>query len=169
MKPCAGADDHISTPELTNGPVEKGGLHSSRSNEPPGAQNEFGARLPVILHILLIQADHHLALAVSDARHLNREAIESNAKLFASAKVVHNFRTMDNVLARKARNIRARAANILAIDDCDTLAFASKRPRSDGRARAATENHQIKFFRLRLLKNMGGWRGLGALHATFPF
>ena len=126
-------------------------------------------RLPVILHIHLVQADDHLALAVSDARHLNREAIVSNAKLFASAKVVHNFRTMDNVLARKARNIRARAANILAIDDCDALAFASKRLRSNGRARAATENHQIKFFRLRLLKNMGGWRGLGALHATFPF
>src|SRR5437879_9234883 len=76
---------------------------------------------------------------------------------------------MDNVLARKARNIRARAANILAINDYNALAFASKRPRSDGRARAATENHQIKFFRLRLLKNMAGWRGLGALHATFPF
>src|SRR5437870_1415317 len=165
--PCAGADDHISTAELTSAPVEEGGLHGSRSNEPPGAQNELGARLPVILHIHLLQADDHLALAVSDARHLNRETNESNAKPFASAKVVHNFRTMDNVLARKARNIRARAANILAIDDCDALAFASKRPRSDGRARAATENHQIKFFRLRLL-NVGGWRGHGALHATFP-
>jgi hypothetical protein len=76
---------------------------------------------------------------------------------------------MDDVLARKARNIRARAADILAIDDCDTLAFAGKRLRSDGRTRAATENHQIKFFRLRLLKTMGGWRGLGILHATFPF
>src|SRR6267154_2426164 len=127
------------------------------------------ARVPVIFHIHVVQTDDHLALAVSDARHLNREAIVSNAKLFASAKVAHNFRAMDNVLARKARNVRARAANILAIDDCDALAFASKGPRSDGRARAATENHQIKFFGLRLLKNLGGWRGLGALHATFPF
>src|ERR1700758_99087 len=76
---------------------------------------------------------------------------------------------MKNVLTGKASNIRARAANILAIDDCDALAFASKRPRSDGRARAATENHQIKFFRLRLLKIMDGWRDLGAVHATFPF
>src|SRR5260370_3240327 len=135
--PCAGADDHISTAELTSAPVGEGGLHSSRSNEPPGAQNELGARLPVILHIHLVQADDHLALAVSHAGHLNREAIVSNAKLFASAKVVHNFRTMDNVLARKTRHIRARPANILAIYDCDALAFACKRPRSDGRARAA--------------------------------
>src|SRR4029077_2527312 len=154
--PCAGADDHISTAELTSAPVGKGGLHSFRSNEPPGAQNELGARLPVILHIHLVQADDHLALAVSDARHLNRKAIVSNAKLFASEKVVHNFRAMDNILARKARNIGARAANILAIDDCDALAFASKRPRSDSRARAATENHQVELFRLHLLKYLGG-------------
>src|ERR1700724_4338630 len=122
--PGAGADDHISTAELTSAPVGEGGLHRSRSNEPPGAQNELGTRRPVILHIHLVQADDHLALAVSDARHLNREAMVSNAKLIASAKVVHNFRTMDNVLARKARNIRARAANILAIDVSDTLDFA---------------------------------------------
>src|SRR5438552_11313329 len=83
--PCAGAHDHIITAELTSAPVGEGGLHSSRSNKPPGAQNELGARLPVILHIHLVQADDHLALAVSDARHHNREAIVSNAKLFASA------------------------------------------------------------------------------------
>ena len=46
--------------------------------------------------------------------------------LWRNAKVVHNLRTMDNVLARKARIIKARAANILAIDDCDALAFAGK-------------------------------------------
>src|SRR5882757_162008 len=107
-----GTDDHISTAELTRATVEEGGLHSSRSNEPSGAQHEFGTGLPVILQIHLVQTDNHLALAVSDARHLDREAIVSNAKLFASTKVVHNFHTMDNVLARKARNIRARAANI---------------------------------------------------------
>jgi hypothetical protein len=63
---------------------------------------------------------------------------------------------MDNVLAGKARNIRARAANILAINDCYALAFAGKRPRGECRPRAATENHQIKFFEL-------------CLHADFPF
>ena len=43
-----------------------------------------------------------------------------------------------------------------ALDDCDLLSFASKSPRSDGRARATPENHQIKFFRLRLLKYLSG-------------
>src|ERR1700693_3475266 len=105
--PCTGADDHISTAELTSAPVGEGSLHSSRSNEPPGAQNELGARLPVIFHIHLVEADDHLALAVSDARHLNREAIVSNAKLLASAKVRCDFRAVDDVLARQARDVRA--------------------------------------------------------------
>src|SRR6266436_616694 len=126
----ARTNDHVRAPQLTCGRIGQGDFHCSRSQEPARSQYELGAHLSVILHIHLVQADDHLALAVSDARHLNGEAIVSNAKLFASAKVVHNFRTMDNVLARKARNIRARAANILAIDDGDALAFASKRPRS---------------------------------------
>jgi len=132
MRPCAGADDHVSATEMTSAPVRKGSLHSSRSNEPPGAQNELRCRFPVILHIHLVQADDHLAFAVSDARHVDSETVVRDAEFLASAKVVHNFRTMDNVLAGKARNIRAGAANIFAIDDCDALTFAGKRPRSDG-------------------------------------
>jgi hypothetical protein len=69
---------------------------------------------------------------------------------------------MDNVLARKARNIRARAANILAIDDYDALPSPANVHAAMGRTSTAAENHEIKFFRLQLLKNMGGWRGLGA-------
>ncbi len=63
---------------------------------------------------------------------------------------------MDDVLARQARDVGARPADVFAVDYRDALSFASKRPRSDGRAGAATENHEIKFFRLRV-------------HADFPF
>src|SRR5580704_906300 len=152
----ARTNDHIRAPQSTCGPIGQGDFHCSRSQEPSRSQYELGSRVPVIFHIHVVQAPHHPALALAHARHVDREAVECDAEFLASAKVVHNFRTMDNVLARKARNIRARAANILAIDDCDALAFASKRPRSDGRARATTENHQIKFFRLRLLKYLSG-------------
>src|ERR1700728_3663790 len=40
----------------------------------------------------------------------------------------------------------------LRSDDRDVLSFASKSPRSDGRARTTSENHQIIFFRLGLLE-----------------
>src|SRR5579863_2075524 len=171
---CASARPGIASnaarvPELTSGPVGESGLHSSRSDETAGGQNELGAGLAVIFHIHLVQATDHLAFAFPDAGHVDREAVVRDAKFLASANVVHNFRAVDNVLAGKARNIGARAANILAIDDCDALAFAGKGPRGDGRTRAATENHEIKIFRLRVLAGLGGLGGFGAVHADFPF
>src|SRR5258708_549913 len=63
------------------------------------------------------------------------------------------------------RSLRALQSLMAA----STVLLTRKRPGIDRRARAATENHQIRCYRLRLLKNMGGWRGLGALHADFPF
>src|SRR5262249_5177257 len=167
--PCTGTDDHVRAAHLTSAPVGESGLHGSRCNEPCDAQNELRARFPVIFHIHFVQADDHLALAVADARHFNREAVVFNTKILASTKVVHHFCTMDNVLARKARDIGARAAYVFAIDNCNALSFCRKRPGRDRRTRATTENHQIKFFRLRLLETMDGGRGLATLHAIFPF
>lgn len=103
----ARTDDHIRALELTCGPVGHVDFHCSRSDEAPGTQNEFGAGLPVISHIHLVEADDHLALAVSDSRHIDREAIVSDAKFLAASKVVRNFRAVDDVLARQARDIRA--------------------------------------------------------------
>lgn len=136
----AGTNDQIGAPQLTCGPIGQGDFHCSRSQEPARSQYELGSRVPVIFHIHVVQATHHSALALAHTRHVDRKAVESNTKLFASAKVRCDFRAMDDVLARKARNIRARAANIFAIDDCDPLPFAGKRPGSKGRAGAAPEN-----------------------------
>ena len=57
---------------------------------------------------MLVEADYHLAFAVADARHVNREAVESDAKLFASANVGRDLRTVDNVLARQAGDVQGR-------------------------------------------------------------
>src|SRR5213596_123472 len=47
------------------------------------------------------------------------------------------------------------------------LGHTQSPPRRDGRARAPPENHQIRFFRLRLLNYLSGCDAFGALHATF--
>jgi hypothetical protein len=60
----------------------------------------------VIFHVHFIQAGHHFALAITDARHINRDALVMDAKLFASAKIRHDLRAVDDVFARQARNIR---------------------------------------------------------------
>lgn len=60
------------------------------------------------------------------ARHFNRKAVVNDAKLLSSAKVVGDFGTVDNVLARQTRDIGARASDVVPIDNCDALSFASK-------------------------------------------
>jgi hypothetical protein len=72
-------------------------------------------------------------------------------------------------LLKRVANIRARAANILAIDDCDELAFAGKGSSRKCRSRAAGQDYDVKFFRLRLLKYLNGRGAFGPLQATFPF
>src|SRR5262245_30648731 len=128
---CTGTDDYIRTPQLAGGSVGESNFERSRSDESAGSQNELRSRFPVILQIHLVHAGHHRALVVSDARHINREPVVSYAKFLTSAKVRCDLRTVDDVLARQARDVRARSADIFALDDCDALSLSSKRPRSD--------------------------------------
>src|SRR5262249_58339861 len=113
--------------------------------------NQYRSRVSVVFKVHVVQTGHHLAFALADARHVNREAVVSDAKLFAPANVGRHLRTMDDVLARQASDVRAGSTNIFAIDYCDPFSFSSKRPRSNGRTRAATKNDQIEFFRLHIL------------------
>src|SRR5262249_61400863 len=131
-------------------PIGRSGFRLPRRDEPSGSQNQLRSCFPVLFQIHLVHAGPQRALAVTDTRHINREAVASDAKFLTSAKVRCDLRTVDDVLAWQARDVRARSANVFALDDCDTLSLPSKGPRSDGRSRAATENHQIESFRLRL-------------------
>src|SRR6266849_6288541 len=167
--PRPGTDDHVRATQVAAGPVGESDLRRARSDEPSGAHNELRSRVPVIVQIHLVQARHHRALAVTDARHRNREAVVSDAELVTAAKVRGDLRTVDDVFAGQARDVRTRSTNVFALDDCDALSVSSKRPRSDSRPRAAPEHHQVKCFRLCLRNSLGGWRVLQALHATCPF
>src|SRR5438105_1876345 len=93
--PRTGTDDYVGAAELTAGPVGESDLQCSRSYEPSGSQDELPSRVPVILQIHLVHARYHLALAVTDTGHINREAIASDAELLASAKVRCDLRTVD--------------------------------------------------------------------------
>src|SRR5215468_3277373 len=142
-------DDHVGAAQRTLGPVGESDLHGSRSDESTGSpQNQYGSRVSVVFKVHFIETGYHLAFALADARHVNREPVVSDAKLFASANVGGDLRTVDDVFARQASDVRAGSANIFAIDYCDPFSFSSKRPRSNGRTRAATKNDQIEFFRL---------------------
>src|SRR5215813_8143686 len=165
--PRTGTHDHICTTQVTRGAVRECDLQRSRAYELSCSQNKLCSSFAVVLQIHLVQAPHHLALALTHARHVNGEAVMSNAEFFASAEVGGDLRTVDDVLAWQASDVRARSANVLAVDDGDTLSFSRKGPRGEGRPCAATENHEIKLFQLRLFGTLRSRRTFRALHATF--
>src|SRR5439155_2976113 len=90
-------------------------------------------------------------------------------ELVTAAKVRGDLRTVDDVFAGQARDVRTRSTKVLALDDGDALSVSRKRPGSNGRPRAPTEHHQVTCFRLRLRHSLGGWSVLQALHTTCPF
>src|SRR5215475_4732488 len=146
-----GTDDHVRAAQQTLGPVGERDLHGSRSDEPTGpSQNQYRTRVSVVFQIHLVEAGYHFAFALADARHVDCEAVERDAKLFASANVGRDLRAVDDVLARQTGDVRAGSANVFAIDYCDPFSFPSKRPRSNCRTRATTENDQIKLFGLHI-------------------
>src|SRR5260370_6593656 len=143
---CAGVDDHIGSLELPGCSVRERGLQCSRADEAPGAEDEFSAGLLVVAEIHVIPIRYHFAFAFANSAHINAEVSLGDAELFASAKVRGHLRAVNDILARQTRDVWARTANVSALDHCDALSFAGKRPCCDRRSRAATENHQIKIF-----------------------
>ena len=95
---------------------------------------------------------------------MDRETVVSDPEFPATAKVRRDLCTVNNVLAWKAGDVRARSADVLAIDDCHPLSFCSKGPGGDSRTGPATKNHQIEFFWLHVVKYLGGRNIESALH-----
>src|SRR5215471_4363790 len=128
------ADDHVGAAQQTLGSIGESNFYSSRRDEPTGpSQNQYRSGVSVAFKVHVVETGHHLALALADIRHLDCEVVVSDAKLCASANVGCDLRAVDDVLARETRDVRARSANIFAVDYNDVFSFASKRPRSNGR------------------------------------
>jgi hypothetical protein len=80
--------------------------------------------------------------------HLNSETIARNSEFLASVKVGCDLRTVDDVFARQASDVRARSANVFTIDHRDTLSLS----RSDCGASTATQDYEIEVLCLFLIQ-----------------
>src|SRR5215510_13318273 len=129
---CPCVDDHIGASELTRCAVRKCGLQSLGANEASGAEDEFRAARLVVVEIYVIPARYHLAFAFAHSPHVDGEISFGDAELFTSAKVRSNLRTVNDVLAGQTGDVRARPADVLALDHRDTLSLLGKSPRSNG-------------------------------------
>src|SRR6476646_3645753 len=146
-----GTDDHIGSAELTLGSIAQCGLHRPVTDEASVATNEFRSSLFVLVEIEFVQARYHRPFAAAHRRHIDFEIIPNDAELFTSANVGCNLRTVNNVLARQTGDVRARSANIFAVDHCDTLSLPGKGPCRDGRSSATAQDYQVVFFNLIVL------------------
>jgi hypothetical protein len=149
--------------------IRKRHFQSPRTNEASDAEDQLRAAALEILQVHLVQAPHHSAFARQHRWHVNRRTRLGDSAAFRSAKVRRDLRAVDGVLARNARDVRARSADEFSLDDGGTLSVAGKRPRSERRSRPVPEDDQIVLFRLRLLKYLSGSGVFGVLHADFPF
>src|SRR5215470_18522596 len=129
---CPGVDDHMGSSELTRGSVRQCGLQSLGANEASGAEDEFRAARLVVVEIHVIPARYHRAFAFAHSAHVDGKVSFGDTELFTSAKVRSNLRTVQDVLAGQTGDVRARPADVLALDHRDTLPLLGKSPRRDG-------------------------------------
>jgi hypothetical protein len=85
-------------------------------------------------------ADHR-AFARANAFHLHACVRRIDAVLLAVVRDIRDLRAADDVLAREARDVRARAADQPALDHHDRLALLRQRPREVLARLTATEDH----------------------------
>ncbi len=69
------------------------------------------------------QAVDHLALALAHRRHVDPDILLADAEFLAAKKVGRDLGAVDDVLARQAGDVRARAADVFALDDRGTRPF----------------------------------------------
>ena len=91
---------------------------------------------------------HHLALALTHGSHVDVNILFADSELVAAIKERSNLGAVDDILARQARDVRARAAHIFALDHHHALSLLSGGPGNKFTAGTAAEDDEIIFFRI---------------------
>src|SRR5262249_16760483 len=82
-----------------------------------GSHDQLGPAVFVRVQVRLDLPLDHVALSLANFHHVNRDAIDHRSELCAMAREVRDVRAPYLVLARHAVDVRARAADPLALDD----------------------------------------------------
>src|SRR5580658_3955777 len=82
-----GADDHVRSAEQAACTIAQGCLYRSRRDEAPRRENQFRARLLVVVEVEIVQPRNHLAFAVAHHRDIHSEVFFGDAEGFAVANV----------------------------------------------------------------------------------
>ena len=132
------------------GAVGERGFKQAGPDEAARSHDQLRTALMVEVEVRIDQALHHAALAVADDRHVHGKSPGGDAKILAIADVVGHLRTVDDVLAGKARNVGTGAADVLTLDGRNALPARGEGPGKQLGAGTAAKNDEIVVFRLRL-------------------
>ena len=152
--PRAGIDDDILAAKRARPAVVQLGFDGLGADETPRAHDQFRAALLVIVEMNIDEVLDHLALAFAHRRHVDADILLADAELLAAKKERGDLGAVDDVFARQAGDVRARAAHIFALDDDDALSLLRGGPGDQFSAGAAAEDDEIIFFRI----------GVGVVH-----
>jgi hypothetical protein len=144
-RPCV--DDHVRAAQHARAAAAERDFNRARRDETAAAEDELRARLVVNVDVHVDQAGDHLAFALAHGAHVDVGIALGDAELRAAEEIRGDLRAVDEILARQARDVGARAADPPALDDGNTLSLAREGPREIFAAFAAAEDNKIVFFR----------------------
>src|SRR5262245_2025183 len=122
-------------------------LEGPGSAEAPGSHDQLGAAVLVGTQVRLDLPVDHVALALANLHHVDRDAIGRRAELRSVARDVRNVCAPYLVLARHAVDVRARTADPLTLHDCRVPAGSSQVPGERLPALSAAEYERVVPFR----------------------
>ena len=121
-------------------------LDRFRRDETSGSEKQFRAARFEIGQVHIHEPFDHLSFAVAHPGHVDLPIVFGDAEFFASGEVGSDLRAVDNILARKTGDVRARTADIPSFDNDRPLSFLGLSPGNVFAGLAATEHNYIVLF-----------------------
>jgi hypothetical protein len=117
-----------------------------RADEASVSEYELRAAAGEVLLVEVDEIANHPLFALAHRRHIDGDGAGTEAELGAAPRERDHLGAVDDVLAWKASDVRARAADVLSLDDRHAVAIPRVGPREKLRAFAASEDHEIVVF-----------------------
>ena len=115
-------DENLGPGQRTHAPVVQAHFERLRRDEAPVPHDQFGAAFLVVLQMRGDEPVDHVPLALANLHHVDLDRARYHAELSAVAGEMRCLGAMNFILARKARDVGAGAADPFALDNRDPAA-----------------------------------------------
>ena len=121
-------EEHTFADNPSSAAIVERDLNRFRSNEAAFTHDQFYSGVRGTLGVELMFRFDHLAFALLDAGHVDSEFIHFQSEFSAAPRQRCYSRGVDHVLARQARDIRARTAEPFPLDHRSAMTLIGHRP-----------------------------------------